>query len=68
MALPIKLIPELIGKDAEIFIENADFSQSGSIDFTEQVRDARQIIDKSVKKMKSMKMTQKEMRDTIITI
>ena len=68
MALPIKSIPELIGKDAEIFIKNADFEKANTIDFSKEVEISRKIIEKSVKKMKSMRMTQKEIRDTIITI
>ncbi len=68
MALPIRSTHELIGKDAEIFIKNADFARAGFVDFTEQVEISRQIIDKAIKKNKSMKMTLQEMRDTIITI
>ncbi len=68
MALPIKSIPELIGREAEIFIKNADFAKANTIDFSKQVEISRKIIDKSIKKMKSMKMNQKEMRDMVITI
>lgn len=68
MALPIKSIPELTGEAAERFIKFADGAKIGFIDFAEQVEISRKIIEKSVEKMKSMKMTQKEMRDIIITI
>lgn len=54
MALKIKSIPELIGKEAEIFIKNADCAQTGSVGFTEQIEISRQIIEKSTRKMKTI--------------
>lgn len=60
MALPIKSIPELTGKAARRFIKISDSTKKGVIDFSKQVEISRKIIDKSVKKMKSMRMNQKE--------
>jgi len=40
-------IPELKSKEAEEFIRKANEAKKGSIDWSEQMRDCRKILDKS---------------------
>jgi hypothetical protein len=49
MALAIKSIPPVTGKDAERFIKAAEKAERSraSIDFTEQIKTARAILEKS---------------------
>lgn len=52
MALAIKSIPPVTGKDAERFIQAAEKAEKNraSIDFTEQSKITRAILEKSRKK------------------
>ncbi|NLJ00208.1 MAG: hypothetical protein GX371_03525 [Bacteroidales bacterium] len=52
MALAIKSIPPVTGKDAERFIQAAERAErnQASIDFTEQSKITRAILEKSRKK------------------
>lgn len=49
MALEIKAIPTLRGKEAERFVKEADkaYQTRGKIDFSEQVKVARAILKKA---------------------
>ena len=49
MAIEIKIIPTLKGKEAERFIKEADkaFENKGKIDFSKQVLKAREVLKKA---------------------
>jgi hypothetical protein len=49
MAIPIKSVPTLKGKEAEIFVKKAQqaYNERGSIDFSKQVKIGREILKKA---------------------
>lgn len=49
MAIEIKIIPTLKGKEAEQFVKEAEkaYENRGKIDFSEQVRQARKVLRKA---------------------
>lgn len=49
MAIEIKSIPTLTGKEAERFVKEAEkaFQNKGKVDFSKNVRDARSVLKKA---------------------
>lgn len=53
MALKIKSIPELKGKEAIQFLDKIKYAKKGVIDFSEQYKSMKKIILKSITNEKS---------------